>query len=187
MPFDHFNLLAGIYDLGGNFQVTESVLGMLSLNLSDLLLDLGGGTGRVSLALKDMVRESLVVDVSRGMLRHAVGKGLPTFQAPAESLPFSTGSIDRIIIVDAFHHFNDHQLVAIEVQRVLAPGGRILIIEPDIHKFLAKVIAVGEKVLFMHSHFLAGEDLAALFSSTNMSVEVCYDKFNMYALVKKVR
>jgi ubiquinone/menaquinone biosynthesis C-methylase UbiE len=187
MPFDHFELIAGFYDRVGQFRITAPLLGALSLSLNSLLLDAGGGTGRVATALRDRVKEVFVVDVSEGMLRRARGKGLATVCAPVELLPFLSNSIDRIIMVDALHHVMDQHHTADEIWRVLAPGGRILIIEPDIRRFLVKLIAFGEKILFMRSHFLNGEEIRSLFMESKGRVDWFVNEFNIFLVVEKDR
>jgi demethylmenaquinone methyltransferase/2-methoxy-6-polyprenyl-1,4-benzoquinol methylase len=187
MPFDHFNLIAGFYDRAGQFSVTEPLFGCLSLSPSNLLLDSGGGTGRVAAALRGMVREVFVADVSRGMLRRAAGKGLLTVCAPAESFPFSSGSFDRVIMMDALHHVLDQHQTARELWRVLAPGGRIVIVEPDIRKFIARLIAIGEKILLMRSHILTGGEITSLFTDPDAKISVYYDEFNVIFIAEKVR
>ena len=187
MPFDHFDLIAGIYNRLAQFSTSVSLLDLLALPPDGLLLDAGGGTGRVAEALHSMVREVIVTDLSRGMLRHAFEKGLTTTCAPVEHLPFVSNSFDRIIMVDALHHvFDQYQTVA-ELWRVLAPGGRIVIIEPDIHKFAIKLIAIGEKMLFMRSHILPAEKIAALFADKYAQIRVALDEANVLVCAKKER
>jgi ubiquinone/menaquinone biosynthesis C-methylase UbiE len=186
MPFDHFNLIAGIYDKAGEFRVSELVLGLLSLAQGETILDAGGGTGRVSAALRGHAREVVVADPSRGMLQRAANKGLAAICAPVESLPFSSGSFDRVIMVDAFHHVADQGQAVRELWRVIPPGGRIVIIEPDIHKNLVKIIAVAEKILLMRSHILTGEKIMALFEGLNGKISLLYDEMNCYLLAEKL-
>ena len=174
MPFDHFDLIAGIYDRSGQFQVSEMLSGLLGLSPNCLLLDAGGGTGRVAAALRSLVGNVIVADPSRGMLRRASARGLATVCAPAELLPFPSGSFDRVIMVDALHHVFDQGQAARELFRLLAPGGRMVIVEPDIRKFIVKVVAAGEKVLLMRSHFLNGEKIVALLNASDAKTGVYY-------------
>ena len=187
MPFDHFNLIAGFYDRSRAFPVSELLLGLLSLSPDSLLLDAGGGTGRVAAALRGMVREVVVADVSGGMLRRAAGKELAAVCAPAESLPFPSGNFDRVIMVDALHHVLDQRQTARELWRVLAPGGRIVLVEPDIRKFIIKLIAIGEKILLMRSHFFTGEKMASLFTGQPAKIGVYYEGLNVILVAEKVR
>ena len=185
MPFDHFNLIAGFYERAGPFRITEPLQGLLSLAAKNTLLDVGGGTGRVAMAVRDMVKNVFVVDVSNGMLRLAAGKGLASIHAPAECLPFPPGSIDRIIMVDALHHVLDQHQTALELWRVLAPGGRILVVEPNFRKTYVKLIALAEKLLLMRSHFLAGEEICSLFDGLDAKCELVYFEFTVFLVVKK--
>jgi ubiquinone/menaquinone biosynthesis C-methylase UbiE len=186
MPFDHFNLIASFYDRAGEFIIYEPLLGLLALSPEDLFLDVGGGTGRVAAAIRGMVQKVFVVDVAWGMLRRAAGKGLAVVCSPAESLPFPSDCITRILILDALHHVLDQPLVARELSRVLAPGGRILVVEPDIHKLSAKLIAIGEKLLLMRSHFLTNEEITSLFSALDLKVTTYNDAFNLFVVAEKV-
>ena len=187
MPFDHFDLIASFYDQFGTFRPSALLMNGLSLSPSCTLLDAGAGTGRVAAALRSLVRQVFVVDLSRGMLRRAAAKGLAAVCAPVETLPFPSGILDRIIMVDALHHVFDQRLTTRELFRVLSSGGRIVIVEPDIHKCSVKAIAIGEKVLLMRSHFLTGENIAALFTDPFAKTSVLYEGFNVICIVEKVR
>ena len=185
MPFDHFNLITGIYDKAGDFNLSEPLQGLLSLSPDNLLLDAGGGTGRVSAVLRGRVRNVVVADTSLGMLRHASTKFLITACAAVESLPFLSHTFDRILMMDALHHVLDQGQTARELWRVLAPGGRIVIAEPDIHKMAVKALAIGEKVLLMRSHFLSGGSIRALFSGSTSRTSIFKEGFNVYVVVEK--
>ncbi len=187
MPLDHFSLVAGLYDRTAQFTITEPLIGLLSLSPDSILLDAGGGTGRVAAALRNRVRKAVVVDLSRGMLRRAADKGLEAVRAPAERLPFSSGTFDRVIMIDALHHVLDQVQAAGELWRVLSPGGRLLIIEPDINQFAVKLIAFMEKILLMRSHFLAGEKIAAFFENRDVPARVVYSDHSVIVLIEKVR
>jgi demethylmenaquinone methyltransferase/2-methoxy-6-polyprenyl-1,4-benzoquinol methylase len=187
MQFNHFDLIASLYNQTAQFSATESLLALLDLPPDGLLLDAGGGTGRVAGALRNMVRETVVADPSRGMLHHAANKGLAATCAPAEHLPFASSTFDRIIMVDSLHHVFDQRQTATELWRVLAPGGRIVIIEPNIHRFAVKLIAIGEKMLLMRSHFLPAEKITALFASHNTHVRVIVNDLNIWICAEKVR
>jgi len=187
MPFNHFDLIAGLYNRTAKFNAPALLLDLLDLPPGGLLLDSGGGTGRVAEDLRRMVREVIVADLSHFMLCHAVEKGLATTRTPAEHLPFASGAFDRIIMVDALHHVFDQNQTVKELWRVLAPDGRIVIIEPDIYKFAVKLIAIGEKMLLMRSHFLTAEKIAALFTNLNSCVRVIYYEFNIWVCVERVR
>ena len=145
--FDHFNLIAPIYDRVISHINLDQLIHLLEIPPQARLLDVGGGTGRVSSLLLQEIDQIVVTDLSLGMLRQAQIKGalLPT-NAPAEQLPFPNESFDRILMVDAFHHVCDQKGTVGELMRVLTPGGRIVIEEPNINTFSVKLIALAEKL-----------------------------------------
>jgi demethylmenaquinone methyltransferase/2-methoxy-6-polyprenyl-1,4-benzoquinol methylase len=150
------------------------------------LLDLGGGTGRVSAGLGISAAIVLVADPAPGMLRQARAKGLTAVRAQAEALPFATASFDRVLVVDAFHHFADQPLAAAEMVRVLKPEGRLLVAEPDLRRWPVKGIALAEKVLLMQSHFYAPEALASLFTVVGgRLVAIVRNGFSAYVVLTK--
>lgn len=187
MPFDHFDLIAGLYDRAAKFNPPAQLLDLLALPVNGRLLDVGGGTGHVAEVLRGLVREAVVADLSQGMLRHAADKGLLLACTPAEHLPFASRTFDRVIMVDALHHVHNQPQTVNELWRVLAPCGKIVIIEPDIHRFAVKMIAIIEKLFLMRSHFLSADKIAALFASQNSLVRIISVEFNVWICAEKVK
>jgi len=187
MPFDHFRLFAGLFARGGPFVISEPLLGLLSLSVNIRLLDAGGGTGRIAASLRDMVGEVLVEDVSQGMLRYSARKGLESICAPVEALPFQAESFDRVIMMDSLHHVYNQKRAISELWRVLIPGGRLVIVEPDIQRFAVKLIALGEKMILMRSHLLTAEEIMGLFTDSGAHLEVRYDEFHVIVIGDKPR
>jgi len=163
MPaFDHFAAIAPLYA-----RVTYSKASLLReiamLPVSGRLLDVGGGTGRVSSAIRNFVDEVVIADVSFGMLDKADRVSLKPVCGGSEALPFADSSFERLLMVDALHHVIHHADSAREMLRVLKPGGLLVIEEPDIRTFGVKLIALAEKLLLMRSHFLAPDEIMKLF------------------------
>lgn len=152
--FDHFSLLAPLYDRVIPPADPALLRERLRLPTAGRLLDAGGGTGRASAALRDLVDELVLSDLSLKMLNQSRGKGaLRPVQARVERLPFPDGSFDRVLVVDAFHHFPFQRHAIVDLLRVLKPGGRLVIEEPDINRFAVKIIAAAEKLALMQSRF----------------------------------
>ncbi len=191
--FDHFDILAPIYDRAIPFSRLELMLKMVDLPVDGILLDAGGGTGRVASALRPHVRAALVADFSPGMLAQAQLKGLPGVLTPAERLPFADGTFDRIIMVDALHHVHNQAETIAELWRVLRgpdpvsgkPGGRLVIEEPDVRTFTVKLVAIGEKLALMRSHFLSPPKIAALFPP-EAQVKIETEGYNAWVIVERI-
>lgn len=164
MPFDHFSLIAPLYDCQIKYSAIDTMINAAGLPTAGWLLDVGGCTGRVSSMLSGMADQIVVVDPSLGMLRFALAKvGLQVSAALSEHLPFPSDYFQRVIMVDALHHLVDQTQTAYELMRVLAPGGRLVIEEPDIRSSGVKLVAVVEKMLLMRSHFYSPTEIAAFF------------------------
>lgn len=159
----HFNLLAPFYDRVIRFARLDQMLRVLDLPCRGRLLDAGGGTGRVAAALRPYVDQVVIVDVSSGMLAQARQKDLAVTCTETERLPFPDETFDRVLMVDALHHVLNQAETILELYRVLRAGGRLVIEEPDFRTFAVKLIAVGEKLALMRSHFLGPSQIAGLF------------------------
>ncbi len=99
-------------------------------------LDLGCGAGHTALALAPLVREVVACDVTEAMLEQAEAlarergaANVSVLAADAASLPLDEGSFDVVACRVAAHHFHDVRGAVGEMARVLAPGGRLLIID----------------------------------------------------------
>ncbi|MGE5123169.1 MAG: class I SAM-dependent methyltransferase [Acidobacteriaceae bacterium] len=172
MPsFDHFNLLAPIYDRVIKPPDPKMLRWLADLPIEGRLLDVGGGTGRSSQSLKGEVSSIVIADVSLGMLAQAMKKdGMTLVCSNSEQLPFAEAAFERVIMVDALHHVYDYRLTLDELWRVVKPGGRIVIEEPDIRTWQTKIIALVEKVALMRSHFIAPPLIVDHFRHHNSSM-----------------
>jgi ubiquinone/menaquinone biosynthesis C-methylase UbiE len=182
--FDHFDLLAPFYDRAIRFSRLERMLELVAPPADGLLLDAGGGTGRVAAALRPFVREVLVADRSIGMLRQARCKGLSGIFTPTEVLPFADESFERIIMVDTLHHVAHQGETVSELWRVLKPSGRLVIEEPDVRCWQVKLVALAEKLALMRSHFLSPPGIVALFPP-EASVTIESESWNAWVITEK--
>jgi demethylmenaquinone methyltransferase/2-methoxy-6-polyprenyl-1,4-benzoquinol methylase len=129
----------------------------------------------------------VVADVSLGMLTQAREKSLVVACSAAEQLPFLSGTFERVLMVDALHHVNHQAETVRDLWRVLAPGGRILVVEPDIRTLAVKGIALFEKLMLMRSHFLSPQDIAGLFEDLGAKVWVEAEKATAWVMGEKER
>ena len=184
--FDHFDFIAPIYDYIIKAKPPEKLTSLADLSSSVRLLDAGGGTGRISQYFEPLVNQVVLADLSIQMLAKSQTKnGLDPVNSHSEMLPFPDQSFDRIIMVDALHHVCDQPKTALELWRVLTPGGTIIIEEPDVHTRLVRLLALAEKLALMRSHFLSGQEIESLFSSLPAEIRIHYEDHFVWVVIKK--
>ena len=183
----HFDIIAPFYDRVIHKLDLKRLINLLKLPARGRMLDAGGGTGRVSSRLRTMIDEVVVCDLSLPMLKQAKHKGrLWTAQSHIEQLPFPDESFERIVVVDALHHFCDQRQSIQELLRVLKTGGRLVIEEPNIDKFIIKWVALAEKLFLMRSHFFSSDEIVAMIKEQGFNA--CVDKddrFFFWVVVEK--
>ncbi len=183
----HFDIIAPFYDRVIHKLDLKRLIKLLKLPAKGRMLDAGGGTGRVSSRLRTMIDEVVVCDVSLPMLKQAKNKGrLWAAQSHIEQLPFPNESFERIVVVDALHHFCNQRQSIQELLRVLKFGGRLVIEEPNIDKFIVKWVALAEKLFLMRSHFCSSNEIVAMIKEQEFNAYVeSDDRFIFWVVVEK--
>lgn len=165
-----FNLTAPIYD-----HVFHPALGELCQQggFADegIIVDIGGGTGRMAASLQNGKRKVLVADASMKMLLQSIKRAeLWAVGADAVHLPFRTGCVAGILIADAYHHFQKREEVIRESARLLRKDGILYIFEPNIKKIAVKIVALLEWMLGMKSKFFHISEIQSLVSGYGFQV-----------------
>lgn len=189
MPiFDHFSFLAPFYDRLIKAREPEPIVELLDLPISGMLLDAGGGTGRITKAFRGAAGALVIADLSHDMLIKANEKneGYHTVCTISEKLPFPDNFFERVIMVDALHHVFDYVETVEELWRVLKPGGRLIIEEPDIRTFTIKLVAIAEKLALMRSRFVPPLKIQALFHYPDARTSIRRNGYNSWVIVDKI-
>jgi ubiquinone/menaquinone biosynthesis C-methylase UbiE len=98
----------------------------LAIDSSTRLLDLAAGTGRLTRPLYARTQRIVAVEPVAQM-REVLHRSLPSievFDGIAEEIPLATGSVDVVVVAQAFHWFDPEPALS-EISRVLVPGGRL--------------------------------------------------------------
>jgi demethylmenaquinone methyltransferase/2-methoxy-6-polyprenyl-1,4-benzoquinol methylase len=142
-----FSSVAGSYDVMNDLMSfgihrwwKRHFVATSGIRRGDRVLDLAGGTGDIAALLLPRVGATGAVtlaDINADMLKvgrdrlldRGLLKGLDWTQANAEALPFPDNSFDAVTIAFGLRNVTDKNAALREMQRVLKPGGRVLILE----------------------------------------------------------
>lgn len=97
------------------------------------ILEVGCGTGYWLSWLRGRAPLVAGVDPSAPMIARARQSGAALVRARAESLPCRDASVDRVVCLNALHHFADRDRFFAECRRVLKPGGGVFTVGLDPH------------------------------------------------------
>jgi len=113
--------------------ITEQTLALMELEPSDRVLDLGCGTGWASRRLARVAGEVVGLDVADEMLRRGeqASSGFGNIRyvwGSAEKIPAPDNHFTKVLSVESFYYYADQGKALDELRRVLAPGGRLLLL-----------------------------------------------------------
>src|SRR5260221_7925017 len=120
----------------GLARVTAAVLEAADVSPDAQVIDLGCGTGQISLPLALQGAQVLAVDVSPAMVRKLQAEaerrgalGLDGLALPIEELALPPGSVDLVVSSYALHHLRDPDKARLvsAVYGWLRPGGRLVV------------------------------------------------------------
>ncbi|WP_303310558.1 class I SAM-dependent methyltransferase [Hymenobacter sp. BT730] len=117
---------------------TDLLLQALQLKPTDVVADLGAGTGFFTFRLSPLVPQGrvLAVDIQPEMLRAIESTKARTHLTNVEPILGTTkspnlppASVDLVLLVDAYHEFDHPREMMQAVRRALKPGGRVALVE----------------------------------------------------------
>jgi len=131
----NFDRAAGYYDATRALPATTmaQLTGLLAAELAGRqpCLEIGVGTGRFALPLREAGIAMAGTDISGAMLRRLAanapgGSPFPLAQADATRLPFAAGTFGSVLAVHVLHLIPDWRVAVDEAVRVLRPGGALV-------------------------------------------------------------
>ena len=142
------------------------------------VLDVGTGTGRMLQLLADRADRAVGLDASHSMLSVAranldrIGtRNWELRQGDVHSPPLDRESFDLVVIHQVLHYLDDPARALSEAARLVAPGGRLLVVDfaPHRHDFLRA--AAHRRLGFTHDQLRDWFDQASFDCSTIVDVE----------------
>ena len=135
-----YDLLTWLFTRGKERAFRARLLDLAGIQRGQSVLDIGCGTGTLAIAATSHVGPTgsvVGIDASPPMIARAARKAAKAdapaiFQlAVAERLPFPDAQFDVVLSTLMFHHLprKTRQECAIEIRRVLKPGGRVLVVD----------------------------------------------------------
>lgn len=153
------------------YQKPHEVMQALAVREGEVIADIGAGSGYFAVRLAHHVGAAgrvYAVDVSADMVRHLHGRvrdtkltQLSPILAPPDD-PLLPEPVDRVLIVDVWHHIDDQAGYLEKLKTSLKPGGTIVMI--DFHK---RELPVGPPAGMK----IAREDLIAQMTSAGFRVK----------------
>jgi ArsR family transcriptional regulator len=147
---EYFERIAPIWDEERSLHAAADTVEALVLDaLGDRplgrVLDVGTGTGRMLALLDDRAERSVGLDSSHSMLAVARAnlersgtRNWELRQGDVHSPPLDACSFDLVVIHQVLHYLDDPSRAIAEAARLVAPGGRLLVVDfaPHRHDFL---------------------------------------------------
>jgi ArsR family transcriptional regulator len=100
------------------------------------VVDLGCGDGALTLEIARFAKRVVGVDRrpallrgARATARRAGAKNVSFRKADMQSLPYEDGRFDLAVLSQSLHYASDPAAALIEAARVVAPGGRVLVVD----------------------------------------------------------
>ncbi|MBI3439911.1 MAG: class I SAM-dependent methyltransferase [Proteobacteria bacterium] len=170
-----YDFTVWLFTRGGERGFREKILDLAKLKPGERVLDVGCGTGTLAIAASKRVgAEVHGLDASVEMLARAESKArrdrakVAFTEGAAQTLPYADGQFDVVLATLMLHHLprKDRELCAREMRRVLAPGGRLLVVD-------FAIAAQGQKGVLAHFHrhgHVKPEALTELLSNAGFSI-----------------
>jgi arylsulfatase A len=120
------------------FTARHKVLDAMDLSPNSHVADIGAGTGFFSLLFSETLQEGWVyaVDISPKFIEHlrkrsnqAMRKNISCVLSSPDSIDLPPASVDRALICDTYHHFENPPQILKSIRESIKPGGLLVVID----------------------------------------------------------
>ena len=120
------------YTIGASKRI-KTISEYIELRPSDILLDIGGNTGKITEAYSGSCKEVVVLEPKHSIVEYGRSHrpNIQFIEGSTESIPLPDNYFYKVVASASFHHFLDQDKALEEIKRVLKPHGKIIILEID--------------------------------------------------------
>lgn len=154
--YDHFiNLF--------NLNQEKEIKDLLQLKGHEIVLDIGGGTGRLAASLSKDCQKIYVLDESKGMLSKVPPKdNLVPILGNALAMEFQDKTMDIVVLCDVLHHVKEQAKLMEEINRVLKKDGKLVLLDFEKTNIRIRLLSAFEHILFGKLYFKTSQEVKDL-------------------------
>jgi len=116
------------------------------------LLDIGGGSGGFARLADEAGWQVTALELNQDNSRRLEAQGLQVIVKHLETADLPSGSFDLISLWDVMEHLVDPVLTLTEARRLMAPGGLLLILVPNVESLVTRLLHEKSHTFGGHSH-----------------------------------
>jgi FkbM family methyltransferase len=123
------------------WQRVPDVIKALGIGEGSAVADVGAGGGFFTVRLAQLVGPKgrvLAVDVDRSVIRELTQRveserlsNVEVIQGAVDDPKLPAGTLDAVLIVNAYHEMTAHQAMLEHIKQALKPAGRLVLVEPN--------------------------------------------------------
>lgn len=157
----------------------DEVLDLLEQHLPQRgeLLDIGPNTGTCLLAARERGWRGCGIEINADAAAYCrQSRGLNVIAGTLDTHPFPRDCFDVVLMGDVIEHLSDPRATMRQVQRILRPGGLVVISTPDIAGWAGRVLQVKPQE---HLYYFSPQTMGALLQRVGLEV-VSITSFDRY-------
>ena len=163
------------------WQNREEIIGLLELDPSYVVADLGCGSGYFTIPISKKVKKVYGIDVQKKMLEFLQQKiqgqkieNIETLLSKENKIPLANQSVDLLLSVNTLHEFCDKEKAIKEIRRVLRFKGQGVIVD-----FKKEDSSFGPPISIRFSK----EEIKGIFEKRTFTTVKIYDLIYHYLIV----
>jgi len=146
-----------------NLYKLQEVKDAANINENEVIVDIGGGTGKLAQYICDSCKTVYVLDESDKMLSKVnQRKNLICVNGDALKTPFESNSIDTVILSDVFHHIKEQKELVIEIRRILKDNGKLVMLDFNRKHIRTRLLRAFEFIFFGRLFFRTKDEVRIL-------------------------